>query len=322
MQQEIHQPVTFTNIFYENSDESADQISSLVSFPHQTCLPFSPVRRTSVSAESIIPSNLTRYDKVVIPKTESQTNFIREALAEIFLFKDLDKDQLHDVVAAMKECPVTSGTRVIKQGDDGDYFYLVQSGRLECHIRKDGHSKQVAVYGSKSSFGEVALMYNSPRSATITATEDTILFALDRTTFRRLLVNNMAHKRITYETFLTNIPFFQSLSVGERRKIADALEPRTFDDQDIVIAQGDAGDYFYLIVSGKAEVTNSINKTSGNTTLEEGQYFGECALIKDVPRTATVIARGQLNCAVLPRQGFQRLLGPLFDSMDGRQQYV
>ncbi|KAI9282865.1 cyclic nucleotide-binding-like protein, partial [Umbelopsis sp. AD052] len=272
-------------------------------------------RRTSVSAESIIPSNLTHYDKVVIPKTESQTNFIREALAEIFLFKDLDKDQLHDVVAAMKECPVTTGTRVIKQGDDGDYFYLVQSGRLECHIRKDGHSKQVAVYGSKSSFGEVALMYNSPRSATITATEDTILFALDRTTFRRLLVNNMAHKRITYETFLTNIPFFQSLSVGERRKIADALEPRTFDDQDIVIAQGDAGDYFYLIVSGKAEVTNSINKTSGNTTLVKGQYFGECALIKDVPRTATVIARGQLNCAVLPRQGFQRLLGPLFDSM-------
>lgn len=43
----------------------------------------------------------------------------------------------------------------------------------------------------------------------------------------------------------------------------------------------------------------------------------ECALIKDVPRTATVIARGQLNCAVLPRQGFQRLLGPLFDSMEG-----
>jgi hypothetical protein len=42
----------------------------------------------------------------------------------------------------------------------------------------------------------------------------------------------------------------------------------------------------------------------------------ECALIKDVPRTATVIARGQLNCAVLPRQGFQRLLGPLFDSIE------
>lgn len=42
----------------------------------------------------------------------------------------------------------------------------------------------------------------------------------------------------------------------------------------------------------------------------------ECALIKDVPRTATVIAHGQLNCAVLPRQGFQRLLGPLFDSME------
>lgn len=273
MQQEIHQPFMFTNMLSENTDESSDQISSLVSLS-QTCIPFSPIRRTSVSAESIMPSSLTYFDKVVIPKTASQTNFIRQALAEIFLFKDLDHDQLQAVVAAMKECPVTSGTCVIKQGDDGDYFYLVQSGRLECHIEKHFQSKLVAVYTPKSSFGEVALMYNSPRSATITATNDSMLFALDRTTFRRLLVNNMAHKRITYETFLTNIPFFQSLSVGERRKIADALEPRTFADQDIVIAQGDAGDYFYLIVSGKAEVTNSINKSSDNTTLVEGQYFG------------------------------------------------
>lgn len=273
MQQEIHQPFTFTNIFNDNADESSDQISSLVSLS-KNCMPFVPDRRTSVSAESIMPSSHTHYEKVVIPKTASQTNFIRQALAEIFLFKDLDHDQFQDVVVAMKECPVSSGTCVIKQGDDGDYFYVVQTGRLECHIEKNGQSQLVAVYGPKSSFGEVALMYNSPRSATITATSDTVLFALDRTTFRRLLVNNMAHKRVTYETFLTNIPFFQSLSIGERRKIADALEPRTFSDQDIVISQGDAADYFYLIVSGKAEVTNSINKASGNITLAEGQYFG------------------------------------------------
>ncbi|CAM0135832.1 unnamed protein product [Umbelopsis sp. WA50703] len=271
MQQEIHQPIAFSNIFNEHADEADDQLSALMplSNSHHTA-----IRRTSVSAESIAPSVVTEEGKLNIPKSESQANFIKEALTQIFLFKHLDSDQLHDVVLAMKECHTQAGTCVIKQGDDGDFFYIVQSGRLECYIEKGNHSQLVAIYGPKSSFGEVALMYNSPRSATITATQHCILYALDRSTFRSLLVNNMAHKRVTYETFLNKIPFIQPLPLIERRKIADALEPRYFADKEIVITQGGIGDYFYLIVSGAALVTNSIAKDSDDIILGEGQYFG------------------------------------------------
>lgn len=273
MQQEIHHPIPFTSIFNDQADEASDQLSSLVSISNNYHTA-SAIRRTSVSAESIVPSTVTEEAKLYIPKSETQAKFIREALTDIFLFKHLDSDQLHDVVFAMRECPVEAGTCVIKQGDDGDFFYIVQSGRLECYIEKGNHSQLVAIYGPKSSFGEVALMYNSPRSATITATQDCILFALDRTTFRSLLVNNMAHKRVTYETFLNKIPFIQSLPLNERRKIADALEPRFFADRETIITQGDAGDYFYLIVSGQALVTNSIAQASEDIILDQGQYFG------------------------------------------------
>lgn len=68
----------------------------------------------------------------------------------------------------MFQYDVTAGTRVIVQGDDGDNFYVVESGKYNIYVNTGApEEKLVGTYTDTGSFGELALMYNMPRAATI-----------------------------------------------------------------------------------------------------------------------------------------------------------
>ena len=91
------------------------------------------------------------------------------------------------IVDLMWRQEVKSGTSIIKQGDHGDNLYVVQSGSFDIFVQKDGKSRKVAQRGAGSCFGELALMYSAPRAATVTASMDSVVWAVDRFTFRRVL---------------------------------------------------------------------------------------------------------------------------------------
>jgi CRP-like cAMP-binding protein len=235
--------------------------------------PSSRGRRTSVSAESMQPSlQNDNYVKLVIPKSDDQRASIRSAIGNNFLFKNLDEEQYTDVINAMVEKPVKSQETVIEQGGVGDYFYIVESGQLDCFIS----GKKVTSYVPGGSFGELALMYNAPRAASIVATTDCILYALDRVTFRSILMENTARKRRMYERFLEEVPIFKSLEVYERHKIADALDTVQFNENEVVIHEGDVGDNFYLIESGEAIFYKSLPDGTQKEVMvgKKGDYFG------------------------------------------------
>lgn len=254
-----------------DNDEERDTISD--NMPHISVPPPSRGRRTSVSAESMQPSHETdELVKVVIPKTDDQRARIRTAISNNFLFKNLDEEQYIDVVNAMVEKRVPVNSHVIEQGAVGDYFYIVESGNLDCFI----NDKKVTSYGPGGSFGELALMYNAPRAASIVAVTDCVLYALDRVTFRSILMENTARKRRMYERFLEEVPIFKSLEIYERHKIADALESVSFDDKEIVIREGDPGDSFYLIESGEATFYKTLSDGTQKEVMvgKKGDYFG------------------------------------------------
>ncbi|CAO3679865.1 hypothetical protein G6F70_006406 [Rhizopus microsporus] len=286
----------------EERDTVSDDMPNLVP-------PTNRGRRTSVSAESMQPT--FRTEKIVIPKSDDQRAKIRTAISTNFLFKHLDDEQYQDVVNAMTEKKVKQGEHVIEQGAVGDYFYIVESGQLDCFI--DG--KKVASYGPSGSFGELALMYNAPRAASIIAVTDCVLYALDRITFRSILMENTSRKRTMYERFLSEVPIFKSLEVYERHKIADALESVTFEDKEVIIKEGDVGEEFYLIESGEAIFYKTMPDGSQKQVMvgKKGDYFGELALLNDKPRAASVIANGRLRCATLGKKAFTRLLGPVME---------
>ncbi|RUO96769.1 cyclic nucleotide-binding-like protein [Jimgerdemannia flammicorona] len=300
-------------------DEDNDEFSAPLPEPIVPPVNYNRGRRTSVSAESMTPTNGQIFNKTVVPKNPEQQARIEMSIANNFLFKNLDEDQYKDVINAMTEKSVVDGEMVIEQGGVGDFFYVVESGSFDCFISKNGGpSQKVTSYVAGGSFGELALMYNAPRAATIQATTDSVLWALDRITFRGILMENTSRKRRMYETFLEEVQLLVSLEPYERHKIADALESVYFDDGEVVVKQGDVGNSFFLIESGEAIVT----KTDENgieqevNFLTKGAYFGELALLNDSPRAATVKAKGRLKCATLGKKAFTRLLGPVMEILN------
>jgi len=275
-------------------------------------------RRKSVSAEGYDPDadDDDEEDRVIHAKTDTQRTRLNQAVEKILLFKSLDNDQMTQVLDAMFEKVVEPGEHIIDEGDDGDYFYVIESGVYDILKILDGEQKHVGQYDNRGSFGELALMYNAPRAATIIATTTGNLWAMDRQTFRKIVVKATAKKRRMYEDFLTKVEVLSVLKEDERSKVADAIETRCFNENDTIIAQGDAPDYFYIVVEGSVVIKrrgddkNDPGREIFLTNLNAGQFFGELAFLTNKPRAASVYAAENVKLAALDVQAFERLLGP------------
>ncbi|KAK8219888.1 hypothetical protein M8818_000862 [Zalaria obscura] len=297
---------------------SAGAIETPQSFPTN----YNVNRRTSVSAESLAPSGSAEennWKPPNHPKTAEQEARLKSAVANNFLFSHLDDDQSAQVLGALQERKIPAkDVKVIVQGDTGDYFYVVEQGSFDIYVSKtgkleagpEGMGTKVASSGPGSSFGELALMYNAPRAATVVSTEPSIVWQLDRVTFRRILMDSAFQRRRMYESFLDSVPLLSTLTAYERSKIADALETRKYPANTTIIKEGDVGDHFYILESGAAAVykrgiDNSVK------SYHKGDYFGELALLDDKPRAASVVSETEVKVAMLGKDGFQRLLGPV-----------
>jgi cAMP-dependent protein kinase regulator len=263
-------------------------------------------RRFSVAGESFNPNtDLQSVPRTVIKKPDEVKRRIRSVITNNMLFKNLEEEQLEDLIDEMFEVRLRPDEVIIRQGDDGDNFYVVDSGELYVLY----NDVVVATIGPGKSFGEIALMYNCPRTATVKAKSDCLLWGMSRATFRRSLMAHAIRKRELYESFLARVPLLETLLPYERSIIADALEPRTYRDGEYIIRQGEKGDSFYIIEKGKVVVTK------GDPPLEvkscgEGDYFGELALLTDQPRAANVRAVGTVKVLCLNRDDFANLMGP------------
>jgi CRP-like cAMP-binding protein len=289
-------------------------IATPTTTPHKTSI--INLRRGSVSAECMKPptDETLNEPKIVIPKTDEARHRIHIAIQNNLLFRNLDPEQKTDIINAMFEKKVPAGHTVIRQGDTGDNFYVVDSGHFEIFV--NGEKKGEA--GPGSTFGELALMYNTLRAATITATKDSVLWAVDRMTFRKTVIVHNYRKRRMYESFLKSVPLFGVLGPDEISNIANYLEPVSFEAGQDVIRQGDRADAFYIIVEGEAKVTMRSPDGSEErevNRLHSGAYFGELALINHEPRAATVTAVTKLDCVCMEVLIFTRLFGPFVDIM-------
>uniref|UniRef100_A0A4W3JS96 cAMP-dependent protein kinase type II regulatory subunit n=1 Tax=Callorhinchus milii TaxID=7868 RepID=A0A4W3JS96_CALMI len=257
-----------------------------------------------VCAEAYNPDEEEEEDterRIVNPKTDEQRHRLQEACKDILLFKNLDQEQFSQLLDAMFERKVEPSEHVIDQGDDGDNFYVIDRGTYDIYVIKDGEDMLVGKYDQRGSFGELALMYNTPRAATIIATTEGALWGLDRGTFRRIIVKNNAKKRRMFEVFIESVPLLKSLEPSERMKIADVIGERSFQDSERIISQTMAD--------------QQDNPEVEIARCSRGQYFGELALVTNKPRAASAYAVGEVKCLVMDVQAFERLLGPCMDIM-------
>ena len=277
-------------------------------------------RRKSVRSERYDPESddTLNKEKVIYPKSDEERESLEKAIKGIFIFRELDADQFTDVVDAMYLKEVQPDEQVIQEGDtNADSFFVISSGNFDIYVG----GKKTGTLHDSGSFGELALMYNMPRSATVLARTLGYVWVMDRLSFRRIVLYGAYLKRTSYEKLIQKVPMLKELTIYERMTVADALISKNFKDGERIIYQGDSADCMYFVEDGTVVIT--AHKMKGNEVGEEreinritsGGYFGELALVTHQPRAASAFAKGYVKCAMLDIEAFERLLGPCMDIM-------
>lgn len=263
-------------------------------------------RRGTVMAK---PFQVDRdWSPPVFKKTIADKESIKDSIVSNFLFSNLDDEALEVVVQAMEKVEFSSGDLIIKQNDEGDKFYVVEEG--VCCVLVDGQEVMTIEGGSgRNYFGELALLYDSPRAATVEAASDISGWALDQDTFKKIIMDSTMKKRQLYKAFIEEVPLLSTLTKTERLTIADAMRSVVYEPNDTIVIEGKMGDEFFIIEEGEVKCTKKGDEVSEH--LGCGDYFGELALLTDDVRQATVTAIKETKCLVMDRATFKRLLGPL-----------
>ena len=316
------------------SEEDPDDVDNQISYEELIAKKKSSnAPRIGVSAEVYGEFN-KKEDFVArkIPKAPEQILSIKARILHSFLFGALEPKDIEVVIGAMEERKFAKDEDVIKQGDNGDCIYIVESGNLDCYkqFKKDEEPKKVKEYGPGDTFGELALLYNSPRAATIRAVTEVVTWVLDRATFINIVKDAAQKKREHYEDVLKKVDILSTIDAYELTQVSDALRSTTFHSGDYIIKEGEIGDVFYILEQGECVATKCLEPGKPDEEIKEykeGDYFGERALIKGEPRYANIIAKSELVKVIsLDRDSFKRLLGPIEEilkrNMDKYQTFI
>merc|ERR1719473_2626102 len=146
------------------------------------------------------------------------------------------------VILAMKEKVVEPQQRLITQGEDGDYLFVIEEGTIECLKKmEDGTEKNVKTCEPGDCFGELALLYNCPRAASVDSKGKCVLWQLDRETFNHIVKDAASKKREKYEAFLSKVPLLGSMDAYERSQVADGLQREVFAAGQQIVQEDDPG---------------------------------------------------------------------------------
>lgn len=260
-------------------------------------------------------------------KTEDDIKLITQAILtnkNLTQIVQMDKTQISSIVAAAYRKEVAPGDVVIHQGDmDASEFYVVKTGEFQVTVAdsNSGDSKTssgqiVGTIKSGHSFGELALLYQAPRAATVTAATKGTLFVIDRFTFKEVLKAASQGRINEFKKILGTIKLFNCLLSDEKESLANALVETHFIKGETIIKEGEEGDAFYILVTGQIQFSKNGQEISVMDAAkpEKGTFFGERSLLKKEPRAATaVVVSEEATALALTKARFEELLGSLED---------
>jgi CRP-like cAMP-binding protein len=242
------------------------------------------------------------------------------------LFSSYAADEQQAIVDAFDKEEAEGDTYVIRQGESGEKFYVIEQGTCDIFVKNgSGDAQKVGnPLSPGSSFGELALMYNTPRAASIKSSTNVKLWSIDRTTYRQIVVYYKAMRNKQYVEFLRNVEIKGAklgsmMNDDELSKMTATLERENYDVGDAIIRQGNAGDHFYIIANGEVGVFKTNAETNVDdkvATLSTGGYFGEKALLSEDVRQASCIAESKTTCLTLSREDFIEMMGTIDDMIN------
>lgn len=266
------------------------------------------------------------YVPKVVEKPETIKGLLLDVVNTNILFASYAAEEHAALVAAFEPKDFDGGVFVINQGEPGDHFYVVESGELEIYVEDKERGVQNKVGNTLKSgacFGELALMYNTPRQASIKSKTACKLWEIDRAVYRGILTYYKFIRNKQYTEFMRNVTINDQklgkiMTESELEKVTASLERETFEQGETIVRQGNAGDHFYIISSGTVGIykLNMAGKDDKIANVHEGNYFGEGALLKEDVRQASCVAETKVVCLTLGRDDFVDMMGSFEDLMD------
>ena len=249
--------------------------------------------------QSKIPKNIV--EKVYLEKeiftilkvhndSKEDEKLINDCIEKHFFMKCLNQQARDKVIEEMSLVQVNSNNYIFKQGTIGNYFYILKSGSAELIINNN-IIKRLKV---GESFGELALLHDAPRSASVIAVTDCLLCTLERKNFRKIIDHIT---KINYEEnlrFIDSIPILSHIEQYQKTILSSSLFKEEFEPKTIIVKKGELATCIYIIKSGEVECVDD----DGNVVrvLKSGDNFGERSILVDTKRTMDVITKTKCIC--------------------------
>ncbi|MFH4974434.1 hypothetical protein AB6A40_001143 [Gnathostoma spinigerum] len=278
----------------------------------QPIMPSTEAVRSKKLAVSAEPAKLEQKTTLQHhPKSAGSKQLIRDAVQKNDFLRQLAKEQVIELVECMYEMRARAGQWIIQEGEPGDRLFVVGEGQLQ--VSREG--TPLSTIGPAVVMGELAILYNCVRTASIQALTDVQLWVLDRSIFQMITMRLGMERHAQLMAFLSKVSIFENLSEDRISKIADVLDQDYYSGGHYIIREGEKGDTFFILNSGQVRVTQQIEgepEPREIRILKQGDFFGEKALLGEEVRTANVIAMNPgVEVLTLDRESFTKLIGDL-----------
>lgn len=238
-----------------------------------------------------------------------------------------DPKIIHDALENGESLSISEGNILFKRDTDDEYSYWLISGSLDL---LDVNYDVVNVNATDDSTWR-AIDDHSPHTVTSVSTSDSLIFKLKRSDLELLkkaslrsgnyMVSSLTEANEMDSDWMSSMlssPLFDFIPPGNIQELFNRFEAVSYQEGEVVIQQGEVGDYFYVIQKGSTKVEyRTGEKSIMLAELEQGAFFGEDALISNVPRNATITMITDGVLMRLSENDFASLLyAPLIEKVD------
>jgi len=247
----------------------------------------------------------------VSAKSDEKIKWIVKCIGKTPLFENHSEEQKVVVAEHMILKKFAKDKVLIKQGEHGNLVYVIEEGTFIVTI----NDKQVATLKKGTCFGEIAVIYNTPRNATVKTASPGKVWCLHRLTIRKVLTRFNQNETQKIIGFLKKVSLFTPLLNSEFLILQQALITSHFEKDQVIFEQGNWGDKFYIVKTGLVVGTKQFGDDLITFKFGPGDFFGERALLKEEPRTATITCATSVTLLELSRDDFKQILGPIEDNI-------
>jgi CRP-like cAMP-binding protein len=238
---------------------------------------------------------------------------VHQVLPAVPLFAELPEASLDRLIEAAQLVDLEQGKEIFHQGDTGDALYVVAQGMVGV-VDEGPPRKGVAKLGPGSVFGEIALLTDHPRTATVMALAPTQLVAIDRRALREALSQDPAALPVVLkflrdrlvDRLVATHPLFTVLSSADRQRLRSRFRLLEVESGGALIREGTPAEGLLVLLSGSCEVVRGDRERL--SMLEPGDIAGEMSLLTQSPAIATVRARTKTWAIELAGADFLRIL--------------